>query len=134
MLPAAIAPLYAQALLAITRADHEVGPEEGRRLQVVLDARTGEPVAIEDLLLSDPLRPEGLSAAIAESGGPFRGGVAVRELATTLVTDALHVLGAKGYISEGEARLTLRFARALGCSGEDVARIAPQLGLWIDQA
>ena len=132
VLHATVAPLYAQALIAITRADHELGPEEGDRLQAILDARTGEPVSIEDLLLADPIGPRALAAVISGSGGPFRGGMHVKDLGAMLVADAVQIVMSKGHISEGEGLLTIRFAIALGCTSADIARIAPQLRLWLD--
>jgi len=124
--------MYGQALIAIARADHELGPEEGNRLQATLDARTGEAVSIEDLLLADTIGPRALATAATDSGGPFRGGMHIKDLGAMLVTDAIHILLSKGHISEGEAVLTIRFANALGCSSADIERIAPQLRLWLD--
>lgn len=42
-----LAQLYAQALVAIARADDHLGLEEGLRLQQKIDARLATPIAID---------------------------------------------------------------------------------------
>lgn len=127
-----LAQLYARALVAIARADDQLGLEEGMRLQQKLDARLVTSVVMDDLLLAEPIDPESLGAIVAAAIGPFRGGtIHPGELARLIVVDAIEVVLAKGYISEGEAREMIRFATALGCSLEQVRAMAEHLSPWL---
>lgn len=127
-----LAQLYAQALVAIARADDQLGLEEGMRLQQKLDARLVVPVMIDDLLLAEPIDPESLREMVAAPRGPFRGGgIHPGELARLIVVDAIEVVLAKGYISEGEAQEMIRFATALGCTLEQVKAMATHLAPWL---
>lgn len=123
-----LADLYARAVLAIARADHELGLEEGLRLERLLEARSGRPVVLDDLLLHEPLDPAELVAMKRGHAGPFRGGgVHPGELAAMIVMDSIAVVLAKGYVSEAEARELLRFAVALGCSVDEVRAMSAHL-------
>jgi hypothetical protein len=123
-----LAHIYARAVLAIARADHELGLEEGLRIVRLLEDRSGRPVSLDDLLLEDSLDPGELVAMIRLSGGPFRGNcVHPGELASMIVIDSIAVVLAKGYVSEAEARELLRFAVALGCSVEEVRSMSAHL-------
>lgn len=127
-----LAQLYAQALVAIARADDLLGLEEGLRLQQKIDARLVGPIALDDLLLAEPLDPDALKAIVETARGPFRGGsVHPGELARLIVVDAIEVVLAKGYISEGEAQEMIRFATALGCTLEQVRAMATHLAPWL---
>ena len=128
ILDAGLAHLYARAVLAIARADDEIELEEGRRRVAHLEARSGQPVSLADLLLAEPLDPAELAAQLRASAGPFRGaGLHSSELAEMIVTDSIRVVLAKGHVSEEEARELLRFAVALGCSVDDVRRMSEHL-------
>ena len=127
-----LAHLYARAVLAIARADDEIEPEEGARLVAHVEARSGRPVSLDDLLLAEPLHPAELAAELAAQSraqaGPFRGaGLHPSELAAMIVADSVDVVLGKGHVSEEEARELLRFAIALGCSVDDVRRMSPHL-------
>ncbi|MDQ3369905.1 MAG: hypothetical protein M3680_31185 [Myxococcota bacterium] len=123
-----LAHVYARAVLAIARADHELGHEEGVRIERLLEARSGRPVSLDDLLLDDPLDPAELVALMRAHAGPFRGnGVHPGELASMIVSDGIAVVLAKGYVSEAEARELLRFAVALGCSVDEVRAMSSHL-------
>lgn len=129
----ALGQLVARALVAIARADDQIGLEEGLRLQQRIERRTGSPVALDDLLLAEPLEPHRLAESLRGSAGPFRNaGVHPGELAVMIVTDGIAVVLAKGYVSEAEANMIVRFAAALGCSLDEVrglcSRVAPWLG------
>lgn len=127
-----LAQLYAQAIVAIARADDQLGLEEGLRLQQKIDARLATPIAIDDLLLADPLDPDALEEIVKTATGPFRGGsLHPGELARLIVVDAIEVVLAKGYISEGEAQEMIRFAAALGCSLEQVKAMTVHLSPWL---
>jgi hypothetical protein len=123
-----LAHIYARAVLAIARADHELGLEEGLRIVRLLEDRSGQPVSLDDLLLELPLDPAEVVAMMRVSSGPFRGnGVHPGELAAMIVIDAIAVVLAKGYVSEAEARELLRFAVALGCSVDEVRAMSAHL-------
>lgn len=123
-----LAHVYARAVVAIARADHELGLEEGLRLVRLLEDRSGRPVALDDLLLEEPLEPAELVQMMRMNNGPFRSNcVHPGELAAMIVMDAIAVVLAKGYVSEAEARELLRFAGALGCSVEQVRAMSGHL-------
>jgi hypothetical protein len=123
-----LAHIYGRAVLAIARADHELGLEEGLRIVRLLEDRSGQPVSLDDLLLEDPLDPAELVMMLRASSGPFRGNcVHSGELAAMIVLDSIAVLLAKGYVSEAEARELLRFAVALGCSVDEVRTMSAHL-------
>ena len=129
----ALGQLVARALVAIARADDQIGLEEGLRLQQRIERRIGSPVALDDLLLAEPLEPHRLAESLRSAGGPFRNaGLHPGEVAVMIVTDGIAVVLAKGYVSEAEANLIVRFAAALGCSLDEVrglcSRVAPWLG------
>jgi len=125
--------LYARALLAIARADNNLGLEEGLRLSNRVQARTGLSVALDDLLLEDPISPRDFAAHVREAASPFRGGgFHPGELAVMIVVDSIAVVLGKGYISESEARELLRFAQALGCSVDEVRKLSSHVAPWLD--
>lgn len=123
--------LYARALVAIARADDEIGLEEGLRLTAYIAERTEAPVRIDDLLLTEPIDPAQLARDLGASAAhPFRSsGVHASTLARMIVVDAIAVLLAKGYVSELEGREVLRFATALGCSLDEVRAMSSHLRL-----
>lgn len=132
----AIGQLFARALVAIARADDQIDLEEGLRLQQRIELRTGSPMVLDDLLLAEPLEPHWLGEALRGSAGPFRGAaVHPGELAAMIVSDGIAIVLAKGYVSEAEASVIVRFASALGCSLDEVramfSRVAPWLGTLV---
>ena len=129
----AIAHLYARAVLAIARADEELDLEEGLRLHERIEARTGTPISLDALLLSDPMGPADLVEQLrALAGGPFRGsGMHPGELASMIVADGIAVVLAKGHVSDAEAQELVRYATALGCTIEDVRRMSDHLRPWL---
>ena len=132
ILEAGLAQLYAQALVAIARADDAIDLEEGSRLQAKIDLRAGRQMPLDDLLLAEPLDPDVLATAMREMSGPFRGGgVHPGQLARMIVVDAVEVVLAKGYISETEAREVMRFATALGCTVDEVRGMTKHLAPWL---
>jgi hypothetical protein len=127
-----LAHLYARAVLAIARADDEIELEEGLRLVARLEARSGRPVSLDDLLLAEPLDPAELAAQLRAPASPFRGaGLHPSELAAMIVADSIAVVLAKGHVSEEEARELLRFAVALGCSVDDVRGMSSHLAPFL---
>jgi hypothetical protein len=136
MLDSALGHLFARALVAIARADDQIGLEEGLRLQQRIELRTGGPMSLDDLLLAEPLEPHRLAESLRGSAGPFRNaGIHPGELALMIITDGIAVVLAKGYVSEAEAREIVRFASALGCSLDEIramcSRVAPWLGTMV---
>ncbi len=124
-LDAGVAHLYARAVLAIARAGDELGLEEGMRLQERIEARSGNHMSLDDLLLFEPLAPSDLAAQLRALASPFRGAsMHPGELAAMIVIDSIAVVLAKGYVSEAEGRELVRFATALGCSVEEVRKLS----------
>jgi hypothetical protein len=123
-----LAQLYALALVAIARADTEIGFEEGLRLQQRIGDRCEVPLRIEDLLFEPTLSPEQLRDYA--SGGPFRGAAAPAQLAEWLVADGMSVVLAKGHVTQREANVLWRFADALGVSREDFRRLTSAASRW----
>lgn len=135
-LDSALGHLFARALVAIARADDEIGAEEGVRLEQRIALRVAGRISLDELLLAEPLEPHRLAESLRGVPGPFRNGwLDPRELAALIVTDGIAVVAAKGYVSEAEARVIVRFASALGCSLEQIralcSRVAPWLGALI---
>jgi len=131
ILDVGVAQLYARALLAIARADDTIDDEEGVRLEECIAARTEHVMAIDDLMLSDPLEPVQLADAM-RGAMPFRSnaphaGVFVK----MLVRDGLDVVLGKGYVSEAEGHKIIRFATALGCTEAELRAMSDHLALWL---
>jgi hypothetical protein len=131
-----LADLFARALVAIARADHQLGMEEGMRLQERITLRTGSPVELDDLLLAPALLPSQLADALGAFGGPFRSasGLHPGEVAAMLVSDGASVALAKGYISEAEGRLIVAFGLALGCSLDEIRAMSGPMAPWLADA
>jgi hypothetical protein len=125
-----LARAYAQALLAIARGDGVISFDEGVRLQQKVRELLDEPVALDDLLLDDPLSPSQLAGLAA--GSPFRAsGIHPLQLAEQLVADALTILLAKGPATGAETAVLWRFAHALGCSPADFRRVTAHVARWL---
>ena len=135
VLDAGLGHLYARALVAIARADDLIGLEAGLRLQDHIALRVHGPISLDELLLAEPLEPHRLAEALRASAGPFRhAGVHPGELAVMIVTDAIAVVLAKGYVSEAEAGMIVRFASALGCSLDQVRALCSRAAPWLEAA
>jgi hypothetical protein len=132
VLDAGLGHLYARALVAIARADDQIGLEEGLRLQQRIELRVRSPLSIDELLLAEPLEPHRLAESLRATAAPFRNaGLHPGELAIMNVTDAIAVVLAKGYLSEAEAGVIVRFAAALGCSLEQVRALCSRAAPWL---
>lgn len=121
--------VYGRVLIAIARADGEIGHEEATALERVLARRANTPLPLGELLFERPLRPEELARAVASSevgAGPFRAApIDLAEIARTLIDDALAIVLTKGSMTSGEQASVVRFATALGLDTAEVrARIA----------
>jgi hypothetical protein len=128
----ALGHLHARALVAITRADDQIGLEEGLRLQERIELRIGGPVALDDLLLAEPLEPHRLAESMRGTAGPFRNaGIHPGDLAAMIITDGIAIVLAKGYVSEAEAREIVRFASALGCPLDQVRALCSRAAPWL---
>ena len=124
--------LYARALVAIARADDQIGLEEGLRLQQRIALRVRSPPSIDELLLAEPLEPHRLAESLRATAAPFRNaGPHPGELAIMIVTDAIAVVLAKGYVSEAEAGVIVRFASALGCSLDEIRAMCSRVAPWL---
>ena len=127
--------LYARALVAIARADDQIGLEAGQRLQQHIALRVHGPISLDELLLAEPLEPHRLAESLHGSAVPFRNAsLHPGELAVMIVTDAIAVALAKGYVSEAEAGVIMRFASALGCSIDQVRALCRRAAPWIETA
>jgi uncharacterized tellurite resistance protein B-like protein len=126
-----LALLYARALVAIARADHEIEADEGQRLTERLDARCTAPLRLEDLLLEAPLSPEQLARDLTNQDGPFRGApFEIRQLAVALVADGVAIMLAKGHATETEALRLWRFAETLGLSSDEFRSLTMAVAPW----
>jgi hypothetical protein len=135
VLDAGLGHLYARALVAIARADDQIGLEAGLRLQQRIALRVRGPISLDELLLAEPLEPHRLAESLRASTGPFRNaGLHPGELAVMIVTDAIAVVLAKGYVSEAEAGVIVRFASALGCSLDQVRALCSRAAPWLETA
>jgi hypothetical protein len=137
VLDAGLGHLYARALVAIARADDQIGLEAGLRLQHHIALRVHGAIPLDELLLAEPLEPYRLAESLRTrtSGGPFRNaGLHPGELAVLIVTDAIAIVLAKGYVSEAEAGMILRFASALGCSVDQVRALCSRAAPWLETA
>jgi hypothetical protein len=128
-----VAHLYARAVLAIARADDEIDPDEGVRLEERIAARIARPFSLDALLLADPLDPDDIADQLRIlAGTPFRHiGVHPAELAEMIVVDSITVALAKGHLAEAEVREVLRFATALGCSRDQIRAMSDHLEPWM---
>jgi hypothetical protein len=126
--------LFARALVAIARADDQISHDEGVRLQQRIEARTGAPISLDDLLLADALHPRGLARELGTSGDPFRqAGLHPKDLAAMIVADGVAVALAKGYVAETEAAEIVRFASALGCTPDEIRAMLATVAPWLGQ-
>ncbi len=126
-----IALLYARALVAIARADHEIGFEEGLRLTDRIADRCTLTLRLEDLLLEPTLAPEQLVEQLGIHGAPFRSATLhPRELAGVLVQDGVAIMLAKGHATEAEADRLWRFAEALGLTDDEFRRMTAAVAPW----
>lgn len=126
----ALADAFGRAVLAVVRADDDIGLEESLRLQARLRQRLGDGFDLEALLLAPAISP----AELAQHGGgdPFRaGGVHPGAMAHALVADCLAIALAKGHVDEREARALIEFARALGLPDRELVHQAPALRPWL---
>jgi hypothetical protein len=131
-LDSALGHLFARALVAIARADDEIGPEEGVRIEQRIALRVAGPISLDELLLAEPLEPHRLAEAVRGAPGPFRNAwLHPGELAEMIVGDGLAVVLAKGYVSEAEAREIVRFASALGCSRDQIRELCKRAAPWL---
>ena len=132
VLDSALGHLFARALVAIARADDKIGAEEGLRLQQRLAHRVAAPIALDELLLADPLEPHRLAESMRGGAGPFRNAwLLPAELAALIVRDGIAVVLAKGYVSEAEAHEIVRFASALGCSLDQIRALCSRAAPWV---
>jgi uncharacterized tellurite resistance protein B-like protein len=123
-----VATMYAGALHSIARADGEITVEEGARLQALVAARSSVTIDAE-MLFFDQTTPEAFAFKLR--GDPYRGGVDPRVLGCALVEDAVALATSDGDLNAKEARAILRYARALGCTAEDVHARTDQLDEWL---
>ena len=126
-----LALLYAGALVAIARADGEIGLEEGLQLRRVVARRAA--VDPEAMFFVEVSAARLASAVGHGDGSPFRNGPAAtpHQLASALVHDAVSVALADGDLNDAEVHAILAFTTALGCSTEDVLAFSARLAAYL---
>jgi uncharacterized tellurite resistance protein B-like protein len=126
-----LAHLYAGALYTITRADGAVDRDETDVLRALI-ARRWQLAIDHETLFFMTVTPESFAQAIARRD-PFRGSAShsPRQIAHTLIDDALEVSSVAGGLDEMKVETMLRFARALGCTTEDVRVANDRLAGWL---
>jgi len=123
--------LYARALVAVARADHEIQFEEGLRLAERIRRRCEVPPRLDDLLLEPALSPEQFVQQAGTRDGPFRSSqIHPRELGAALVEDGVAIMLAKGHATETEADRLWRFAEALGLSSDEFRALTKAVAPW----
>jgi tellurite resistance protein len=124
-LNAELGQIYAQALVAIARVDGEIGGEEGARLRELVAKRSTVEIDYEASFF-EKVTPDSLAAAVRRDPS-----VPPRELGRALVSDAIALATADGDLNSVEAHAILRYARALGCTDEDVGAETRELDEWL---
>jgi uncharacterized tellurite resistance protein B-like protein len=117
-----LAAKYIGALIAIARTDGDIGFDESAKLREIAARRTPVPVD-DELLFFGAVTPDGLRAAAA--------GRVARDVGCALVGDAIELSTADGDLNGAEATAIVRFARALGCSDDDIRTQTPELDEWL---
>ncbi|MEO8701778.1 MAG: TerB family tellurite resistance protein [Kofleriaceae bacterium] len=117
-----VAQAYAGALEAIARVDGEVNPEESAHLRALVGKRTTAAIDYESLFF-EKTTPDKLAAKVPKADA--------RAIGRLLVADAVELAIADGDLNGAEAQAIIRYARALGCTAEDVAAATNQLGEWV---
>lgn len=118
---AEVAQLYAGALEAIARVDGEVNPEESSHMRDLLAKRTTAAIDFESLFF-EKTTPDKLAAKVPPGEA--------RAVGRMLVADAVALATADGDLNGAEAQAIIRFARALGCTAEDVGSVTKELDEW----
>jgi tellurite resistance protein len=118
----AVAQLFAGALEAVARVDGEITPEESARMRDLVARRTSADIDYEAMFF-EKITPEKLAAGA--------GSVDRRALGRALVADAVVLATADGDLNGAEAQAILRYARALGCTRDDVAAETRELDEWL---
>jgi tellurite resistance protein len=128
-----LARMYAAALYTITRADGAVDREENAGLRALILGRWQLALDPETLFFTT-VTPESFAHAVRRLDAPFRdaGRHTPRRVGQALVEDATALSIASGGLDDDKAEAILRFARALGCSTEDIRAASDQLSAWLD--
>jgi len=125
-----LARMYAGALYTITRADGSVEREETDGLRELI-ARRWQLAIDPEALFFTTVTPESFAAAVRRRD-PFRGSGAhsPRQIAHALIGDAIELSTVDG-LDDVKVDALLRFARALGCTNEDVRAASDRLTSWL---
>ena len=113
------------ALLAVGRADGELGPGEIEALRASSEALAPDLVVDDEWLLGTQITPEDLAAAVVAGSGAFRTAASSsrQEIAEVFVDLALGIADADGFTGEVEAIAIRTFAEVLGASGPTLGRV-----------
>ena len=125
-LNAELGQIYAQALVAIARVDGEIGGEEGARLRELVANRTSVEIDHEASFF-EKVTPDALAAAVGRASQRARTRASVarwsamrsRSPPPTATSTAV------------EAQAILRYARALGCTDEEIGAETRELDEWL---
>jgi hypothetical protein len=124
--------LYAAALYAITRADGALHREESDRLSELI-ARRWQSEIDPEFLFFTTVTPESFALAVQGNDSPFRSGAGEPlQVARALIADAVELSTTTSGLDDAKAHAILRFARALGCSTDDIRAASSQLSHWLE--
>jgi hypothetical protein len=123
--------LYAAVLYTISRADGTVDRDENISLRRLVQRRWQVSLDPEALFFTS-VTPESFAHALA-GRDPFRSSAAgsPTQIARALVEDAVLLCELNGGLDDRAAREILRFARALGCSSDDIVAASRRMSEWL---
>jgi tellurite resistance protein len=121
-LDVALAQVYAQGLIAVARVDGEIGPEEGALLRKLVSERASGEIEIDhEASFFHKVTADDLAAAFRTAG------VDTHEVGRAFTSDAVQLALVDGDLNGGEAQSILRYARALGCTDDDIRKATREL-------
>jgi tellurite resistance protein len=124
--------MYAAVLYTISRADGTVDRDESVGLRQLV-ARRWQVSLDPEALFFTTVTPESFAHAVSVRD-PFRGSAAgsPKQIARALIDDAVVLCETTGGLDDRAAHAILRFARALGCTSDDIVAASQRLAEWID--
>src|SRR5438132_10478354 len=105
--------VYAGALIAIAGVDSEINPEESALIRSLVEKRSSVHVDFEETFFHK-ITPDELAKAATTAN------VAAREFGTAFIIDAVALATADGVLNGREGEHIIRYARAFGCTRQDV--------------
>ena len=125
--------MYAAVLYSISRADGTIDREESLGLRQIV-ARRWQVALDPEALFFTQITPESFAHAVA-SRDPFRSSASgsPKQIARALIADAVVLCETTGGLDDRSANAILRYARALGCSSEDIVATSRRLAEWVSE-